>query len=281
MYYIVKVSSNTDKIMFKKLFEDLGLSQNAHRVYTQLIENGTSSARMLAENLNIPRPSVYDNLKVLMQKGLIIERNEGNKKLFQVDDLKNLPRLLSGKIDSLKKEQEELESIIPKLLKSSQAIEPKIKFYSGVEGVRQVLNDMLWYKDIETMALWPISEMVELLGKEYMADMNRKRIRQRLFTRGIWPEDKKVSLKDHPFLGVGKEFFREIRIAPKEMTWNMSYWAYGDKVAFISSRKETFGFVIHSRDFTEMIKAQFEVIWNASKAIKPEPHHTDVFLKTI
>ncbi len=267
--------------MFKKLFEDLGLSENTHRVYLQLIENGTSSARMLAENLSIPRPSVYDNLKILIQKGLVIERNEGNKKLFQVDDVKNLPRLLKNKITSLQKEESDLENLLPKLLMQTQAIEPKIKFYSGVEGVRQVLNDMLWYKNIDTVALWPISEMVELLGKEYMADMNRKRIRQKLSTRGIWPEDKRVNLKDHPFLGVGDKFYREIRIAPKGMTWNMSYWVYADKVAFISSRKETFGFVIHSRDFAEMIKAQFEVIWKASKAIKAEPQHTNEFLKTV
>jgi len=267
--------------MFKKLFEDLGLSENTRRVYLQLIENGASSARMLAENLSIPRPSVYDNLKLLIQKGLVIERNEENKKLFQVDDLKNLPRLLTNKISSLQKEQKELEDILPRLLSQAQAVEPKIKFYSGVEGVRQVLNDMLWYKDLHTMALWPISEMVELLGKEYMADMNRKRIRQKLSTRGIWPEDKKVDLKNHPFLGVGEGFYREIRIAPKGMTWNMSYWVYADKVAFISSRKETFGFVIHSRDFAEMIKAQFEVIWKASKPIKAEPEYTDPFLRTV
>lgn len=267
--------------MFKKLFEDIGLSENAHRVYLQLIENGTSSARTLAENLNIPRPSVYDHLKMLIQKGLVLERNEGNKKLFQVDDLKNLPRLIKNKIDSLKKEEADLENILPGLINHTRAIEPKIKFYSGVEGVRQVLNDMLWNKNLDTVALWPISEMVELLGKDYMADMNRKRIRQKLSTRGIWPEDKKVDLKNHPFLGVGKGFFREIRIAPKGMTWNMSYWAYADKVAFISSRKETFGFVIHSRDFAEMIKAQFEVIWKSSKPIKAEPEHTDPFLKTV
>lgn len=267
--------------MFKKLFEDLGLSETTHRVYLQLIENGTSSARILAENLSIPRPSVYDHVKILIQKGLVIERNEGNKKLFQVDDLKNLPRLLSDKINSLKEEEQLLKKKLPKLLQQSQAIEPKIKFYSGVEGVRQVLNDMLWYKDIQTYALWPISEMVELLGKEYMADMNRKRIRQRLSTHGIWPEDKRVDLRNHPFLGVGKGFYRQIRIAPKGMTWNMSYWVYADKVAFISSRKETFGFVIHSRDFAEMTKAQFEVIWKASKPIKPEPENTDPFLRTV
>lgn len=267
--------------MFKKLFEDLGLSENTHRIYLQLIENGVSSARKLAENLGIPRPSVYDNLKTLIQKGLVIERNESNKKLFQVDDLKNLPQLLTDKINALQKEEKDLRELLPKLLEQNHTTEPKIKFYSGIEGVRQVLNDMLWYKDLNTVALWPISEMVELLGKDYMADMNRKRIRQRLSTRGIWPEDKKVDLKNHPFLGVGERFYREIRIAPKGMTWNMSYWVYADKVAFISSRKETFGFVINSRDFAEMIKTQFEVIWKVSKKIKAEPEHTDSFLKTV
>jgi predicted DNA-binding protein YlxM (UPF0122 family) len=267
--------------MFKQLFEDLGLSENARRVYLQLIENGAASARMLAENLNIPRPSVYDNLNVLMQKSLVIERYEDNKKLFQVDDLKNLPRLLSDKMSVLAKEQQELEKLLPTLLSETHTIEPKIKFYSGVEGVQQVLKDMLWYEDLDTFALWPISEMVELLGKEYMADFNRKRIRNRLSARGIWPEDKRLDLKNHPFLGVGEGFLREVRIAPKGMTWNMSYWAYADKVALISSRKETFGFVIQSRDFTEMIGAQFEVIWKASKPIKPEPEHTDAFLKTV
>ncbi len=267
--------------MFKKLFEDLGLSEATRRIYLQLLENGASSARALAEQLSIPRPSVYDQLKQLIDKGLVTERNESNKKLFQVDDVKNLPRLLDTKIQSLQKEQVELTKLLPKLAKRTEAIEPKIKFYSGVEGVRQVLNDMLWNKDLETMALWPISEMVNLLGEDYMADINRRRIRQRLYTRGIWPEDKRLDLKTHPFLGVGKAFFREIRIAPKAMTWNMSYWAYGDKVAFISSRKETFGFVIHSRDFAEMIRAQFEIIWQASKPIKAEPKHTNDFLRTV
>jgi hypothetical protein len=37
----------------------------------------------------------------------------------------------------------------------------------------------------------------------------------------------------------------------------MSYWLYADKAAFISSRRETFGFIIHSKDFAELIKAQF------------------------
>ena len=82
-------------------------------------------------------------------------------------------------------------------------------------------------------------------------------------------------------MGVGKEFLREVRLAPKGMTWEMGYWIYRDKVAFVSSHHEVFGFVVHSRDFTEMMKAQFEQIWKLSKPIKPEPQYTKAFLETV
>ena len=49
------------------------------------------------------------------------------------------------------------------------------------------------------------------------------------------------------------------------MTWDMGYWMYEDKVAFLSSEKEGFGFVIHSKDFANLIKVQFEEIWKVSK----------------
>src|SRR3989344_8011135 len=136
--------------MFTNLFKELGLSKLLQTIYIYLLQNGASSARQFAENLNIPRPSVYDNLKVLIQKGLVTERSEENKKIFQVDNLENLPQLVKTKIDTLEKERKELEKILPTLAQNFDSIEPKIKFYSGVEGVKQVLNDVLWYENIET-----------------------------------------------------------------------------------------------------------------------------------
>ena len=267
--------------MFKRLFEELGLSENAHRIYVLLLENGTSSARTLAENLGLPRPSVYDSLKALIQKGLVLEREEGNKKYFQIDDVKNLPRLLSDRIDTLSKEKTALDALLPTLMKQTSSVEPKIRFYSGADGVRQVLKDILWYKDIESMSMWPVREMVDLLGKEYFDDLNRRRIRLNISIRAIWPEDKIVGFKEHPFMGTGGGHLRDLRVGPKDMSADLGYWIYADKVAFVSSRKESFGFVVHSRDFAEMMRSQFEVVWNASKPIRPEPEHTDAFLETV
>ncbi len=267
--------------MFQNAFKELDLSEVTRQVYLYLIEHGTSSARTIAENLGIPRPSAYDNLKLLIQKGLVLERDEEHKKFFQVDDLKQLSRLLTEKAEELRRERDALDTLLPSLKTKTDSVEPRIKFYSGVEGVRQVLNDIHWYHDLDTMSLWPVSEMVGLLGKEYFADFNRKRIRQKIFIRAIWPQDKRVSFKENPFLGTGGGHLRELRLAPKGLSWNMGYWIYADKVAFLSSRKETFGFIIRSRDFANMMKTQFESVWKASKPVKAEARFTDAFLATV
>ena len=74
---------------------------------------------------------------------------------------------------------------------------------------------------------------------------------------------------------------RDLRFAPQGMVWNMSYWLYADKAAFISSQKEMFGFVITSAEFVELMREQFKIIWEISKLIKPQPQYTDQFLKTV
>jgi hypothetical protein len=147
--------------------------------------------------------------------------------------------------------------------------------------VRQVLNDLLWYENIETQALFPISEMVAFLGKEYFENHNRERIRRGIHINAIWPKSHAVSFKDQPALGSGKKFLREIRVAPKQMTWDMGYWNYADKVAVVSSRKEGFGFIISSKDFSQLLRAQFDLVWSVSKEIKPNPKDVEGFLKTV
>jgi len=267
--------------MLQKLFLELGLPEVTYRIFQRLLEGGAASARQIAEGLNVPRPTVYDNLNLLIQKGLVTERSEDNKKIFQVDDLKNITQLLETKIKELNSQKSELDELLPELAQNLESVEPKIKFYSGVEGIKLVLRDLLWHENIATITMWPISDTVPLLGKEYMADLNRRRIKQNISIRGMWPRDKAANLVEYPFLGVGEGFLRETRLTPPSMTWSMSYWQYADKVAFISSKKEMFGFVIHSREFADLIKAQFEEIWKVSEPVEPQPELTDEFLKTV
>jgi sugar-specific transcriptional regulator TrmB len=267
--------------MLQSILKNLNLSETTTRVYLRLLQSGASSARQLAENLNIPRPSAYDNLKILIKLGLVIEHDFENKKIFQAADVKNLSHLVREQIETLQKQESELKKIIPKISKELNYLEPKIKFFGGQDGMRRALNDILWYENIETLLIWPISEMLDVLGSDYLSENNRRRIKRKISIRSIWPSDKAVKFKQYPFLGTGKNFFREIRLAPKDMTWNMGYWLYADKVAFISSRQESFGFTVTSRDFTELIKSQFELVWPLCKKIEINSKDTASFLKSL
>ena len=73
-----------------------------------------------------------------------------------------------------------------------------------------------------------------------------------------------MDTNEFPYLKGGEDTLRDLRFAPEGMTWNMGYWLYEDKVAFLSSEKEGFGFVVQSKDFANLMKLQFEEIWKIS-----------------
>ncbi|EKD23929.1 MAG: Transcriptional regulator, TrmB [uncultured bacterium] len=265
--------------MMKNVLKELGFADNTINVYVRLLQLGSASARQLAENIGMPRPSVYVHLNALIEKGLVVEQNEDNKSLFQPSDIKNLEHLMEEKIGALEEERKKLRQYVPE--QQAKSVEPKIRHFRGLEQVRTILNDLYWYKNTEILSIWPMKEMVAVFGEEYLSDFNRKRIKNNNPLRGIWPQDKAVDIDNYPFSGTGVGHKRTMRVAPLHITWNMGYTIYGDKVAFVSSRKEAFGYIIQSKDFAELMRAQFEVIWNISKPIKYKAPAKDTFLETL
>ena len=226
--------------------------------------NGATTASKLADRVGLPRPSVYDHLKILIKKGLVTERKEEYRKVFQVDDVRNIQELLDDKIKSLENEKKQFDLSLPSLLQKVAFIEPQIKFYSGKEGMKQVMNHIMLNRNIETILFWPMNEMMKVLGPEYLKELNEKRVKRNIFLRAIWPKDKALDSEEYPYLKADEEHLRDLRFAPEGMTWNMGYWLYEDKVAFLSSEKEGFGFVVQSKDFSNLMKLQFEEIWKIS-----------------
>lgn len=254
--------------MLEETFKELGLSDPHYLIYKSLLEYGPTSARKLAERLGINRPTTYDYLKALVQKGLIIEQFEGSKNLYQIDDPKQLARLLDDKIERLSDEKKRVEVALPALLQQADSIDPKFKFYSGQEGVRQALNQVLYSDEKESIAMWSIEEVVGLLGAQNMLDINEKRVRSKLYVRTVWSDSGNIAELNKKYNRLGQDSIREVRQAPNEMgDLKMGYWLAGNTVAFISTKREAYGFVIRSRDFADFLRAQFEMVWANSELI--------------
>lgn len=255
--------------MLKDTFAELDLSESCYNVFATLLEYGPSSAKQVAERLGINRQTTYDYLKPLINKGLVIERFEGAKNLFQVDDPKQITRLLDEKIEHLARERTKVASELPALMKQADSIDPKFKFYSGAEGVRQALNQIVYSGEHDSISMWSIEDVVNLLGGSEMVDIVEKRIKYDIYVRGIWSYTENLEYLNSEYNPPrGGSSIREVRMAPKSMqSLSMGYWLAGHTVAFISSKREAYGFVLRSQDFADFLRSQFEVVWQASTLI--------------
>jgi len=267
--------------MIENILSGLGLETEEIKTYLLLLETGPITAGNLSKKLGFPRSSLYGFLKRLQDQGMVNESKKFDIKIFSAEAPEKISLLFKQRIEDLAEKQSLYESILPDLrkLQPSKLITPKLQIFEGEEGLKSALKDMLLYKNISTQAFWPIKKMVDILTPDFFRYLNKERIRNNLYTRAIWPKSQKLDVKQHPYLGVGERFLREIRIAPAEMDFSMGYWIYGNKAVFISSRKESFGFIIESSELIQMLLVQFELVWKISKPLIIDSKDSDKFIE--
>src|SRR5947209_9053911 len=61
------------------------LSDPSRRAIFELLADRPHAVRELAEGLPVSRPAVSQHLKVLKSAGLVIDRQDGNRRIYQVD----------------------------------------------------------------------------------------------------------------------------------------------------------------------------------------------------
>lgn len=269
--------------MLEKYLESLDIDRDESAIYLELLKAGQSTAGVLAKKLGLARPTLYGILQKLTDKGVVIRTLRHGVRSFTAQSPRHLSQLFDKRIEHLQAQRLGYHALLPELEEQLSELHtsPRFQYFEGIEGVQHVLKDMLMYRDLETLAFWPIKSMVEILSPEFFRWHNKERIRNNLYTRAIWPEKEAVTVKDHPYLGAGEGFRREIRVAPTEIHCTMGYWAYKHKAAFLSSRAESFGFIIESQELVTMLRAQFEVVWAMSAPLKTSPEWTKDFLREV
>ncbi len=269
--------------MYDSIFHSIGVSVEESRLYVSMLSGGGSYAGALAKEIGVPRPTVYTIMKRLIEKGLVTESRKDGKKIFTPIHPDNLSKLIEDKKKELEDSGAVLKNLLPDLrsLLSSTYVSPKMEIFESYQGLERVLKDMLLYRDIKTEALWPIQTMIDTLSPEFFEKHNIERIKNNIYVRAIWPENQVVNFKKFPYLGSGGDFKREIRIAPENVDFSMGYWIYGNKIAFLSSRKESFGFIIESAEMAKTLRSQFEIVWKESETVKIKSEDVQSFINKL
>ncbi len=251
-------------------FDILGLKPATRRVLMALIEKGTLPAADIANFLNLPKSTVYDSLSELTQKSLVVEYSNNTGKTFAIPDKEQLVRIHKKEISDMQSAHEVLISFLQHHKKESSVAQPKIKFYAGVEGIKQAFRDMSWTKEYkEAYLMWPMTEMINTLGEDFLQKHGEPRYKLGVIVNSIQKHvDRKLQTKEHEWLKddlVNK--LRRVRYVKKGVDWQMSYWIYGNKCLFASGGVEKFAFMIQSKEFADIMKLMWQEMWKGCEEL--------------
>ena len=247
----------------KNILTRLGLNDPEQVVYLSLLREGQATARMLSARTNITRPSVYDQLKLLRARGLVVELDIDGKTYFSATNPEQLEILMSDKIEELEAGRETLIAVLPALTQHDTLVQPKVRFFEGRAGLQQLMKDMLWHDRMEILVFWPYEAMLEVLGEEFLTWFNERRIKRHITMRTLWPLTEK---KRAPHIFETDATDVQRRYIKKARATGMGYIIYKNKVMFLGSSRETFGFIVDSSEFSTLQRMQFEVLWESARS---------------
>ncbi len=198
---------------------------------------------------------------------MVVEYSNDKSKTFAIPDKEQLIRVHQKEIQQMQSAHTALISFLQNHKNEDSISPPKIKFYSGVQGIGQAFRDMPWVKEYkEAFLMWPMTEMIKLLGEDFLHNHSEPRIKLGITINSIQKEeDRKLQTKDREWLKSSPDRLRNIRYMKKNVNWDMSYWIYGNKCLFASGGSEKFAFMIQSQEFASLMKLMWTEVWNNCK----------------
>lgn len=241
----------------------LSLKPISEQVLGALAHLGRSPASDIATLLNKPKSSIYDGLEELGKVGLITEESSDKGKIFVMSDTRQIEQVKARKTAETQSAFDEIIRMASEK-KEKEVSRPRIRFYSGTEGITQAFRDMDWcaeYKDAYLM--WPMKDMLDTLGEDFLKHHGEGRFKHEVMLHSIRKDsDRELERPEHEWLKNDKDKkLREVRYASEDTSWDMSFWAYGDQTLFAGSGSERFAFIVKSRDFTNLMILLWKSAW--------------------
>lgn len=222
-------------------------------VYLAILELGSGTVIEIAKKSEVKRTTVYDILLDLEKTGLIYQTTKESKRLFVAEDPEKLKKKLEEK-------ERILDEMLPQLRSfyNIKGIKPKIKFYEGKEGLRQVYSDTLNYGG-EILA-FASEDVVKVLGMDWANDYLAKRVKRGIRARIILP---KTEIIERDFNPLDQKQLRSSKlVSAKKYPLSIEINIYGhQKVALMSSREEM-GIIIEGKEIYNTLKLIFELLWD-------------------
>jgi sugar-specific transcriptional regulator TrmB len=232
--------------------EEVGLNKKEAQVYLSMLELGEASIQRIADKSGIKRTTLYDIIASLKEKTLIGMTTKKSKTYYYAED----PRKIG---DQIEEKKEKYLRMLPELLSITNLIDkkPKIRYFEGMEGIKEVYRDTLNYPKSETMA-WGSPVVVIKFDFEWLKGYIAKRAEKKIWQRALMPDlpDLRKLKEDDQ-----KQFRKTLMIPPEEFPFDVEINLYAkSKIGFMSF-EEQIGLIIESPKIYNTLKSIFEMNW--------------------
>jgi len=140
----------------------LGLSEKEAKVYLTALELGYTSVQKIAQHAEISRPTTYEIIKSLKEKGLITKSKDKQKNYFIAESPDNLLGILRRQKKEIEEKEREFIRIISALRNKFFLDDQKeFKIYKDKKGLEILLDDLLTtssrkiYVLVNNEKIWP------------------------------------------------------------------------------------------------------------------------------
>ncbi|MFA5937306.1 MAG: helix-turn-helix domain-containing protein [Candidatus Paceibacterota bacterium] len=244
-----------ERKQIEMVLEKAGFSDKEVAIYLALLKLGHGTVSEITRGANISRTYGYPILDSLSARGLASISGKEPKQEYFAESPNKLFKYLENEFELQKKLLGQVKELLPELIVLHNVEDrPKIRFYEGTEGIKEVYENTLTSKG-EVMGFATYEELHKAMP-HYFPDYYLRRAKKGIFGRGI--------ITDTPEGRVRNKFndkeAREIRFVPKEYYFYPEIDIYDNKV-MIASWREKLGIIIESDEIADALKKIFKLAW--------------------
>ena len=245
-------------MQISQLLQKLGFSENETKVYLAALELGTSSAQDIGDKALVKRTTAYSVLGYLINRGVMGKTKIKGKARFVAEPPERLLLLTKEIEQGIKTSLPELEAIYNK-----NQIKPKITFYEGIEGIKNVFEDTLREKPKEIL-MWLTDDYFKDL-QQYSADYIKERVKLDMHARRIAPAGS-IWIRQNKKHDA-QELSETIAVPSDMMSIGIEVNVYNNKLAFMNFR-EKIGIIIESKAIADAMRQAYELSWIGAKSVE-------------
>ncbi len=254
---------NTNLAEIKLTLKSIGLSEKEASVYIAILELGRGTVTQISRKAGINRTTGYDILDSLTHQGLVRVSGKEPKQEFVAEPPESIARLLEKRIQEDQNHLLKSKEFIPKLkLIHKVETRPQIKFYEGIEGLKQVYEDTLTSTE-PIVAYAAYEDMHATLG-DYFPSYYSRRAKKGISIRGIVPG----TPASFERAAHNTDEKRDIAIIPKKLFDITPDIEIYDNKVMIASWRDKLGIIIESAEIAHAMKKIFELAFAEAKKIE-------------